>query len=130
MHGDDVANATAHLYERVKHVRGGLKAWRSEGQPLTIRATVTGPGPVATGTVQFGIDGYTLHVVDTKQATDHKMHVVGMHPETAYKLKAVSTSATATGSAEGTFTTGKLPANAPATRATRCRSSSTSGPTS
>jgi hypothetical protein len=68
----------------------------------------------AASEVQFGIDGYTLHVVDAKVATDHKIHVVGMHPETAYKIKAVSTSATATGSAEGTFTTGKLPTNAPA----------------
>ncbi|HWP04753.1 MAG TPA: aryl-sulfate sulfotransferase [Polyangiaceae bacterium] len=68
----------------------------------------------ASSEVQFGTDGYTLHVVDTKQATDHKVHVVGMHPETSYKIKAVSTSAAATGSAEGTFTTGKLPTNAPA----------------
>jgi hypothetical protein len=68
----------------------------------------------ANSEVQFGIDGYTLHIVDINPTTTHEVHVVGMHPEQAYKIKAVSTSLTATGSAEGTFTTGKLPANAPA----------------
>jgi hypothetical protein len=67
----------------------------------------------ANSEVQFGIGGYQLHVVDATATTDHRVHVVGMHPETAYQIKAVSTSSTATGSAEGTFTTGKVPTNLP-----------------
>jgi len=68
----------------------------------------------ANSEVQFGTGGYQLRIVDANAVTAHKVHVVGMHPETAYMIKAVSTSATATGSAEGTFTTGKVPANLPA----------------
>jgi arylsulfate sulfotransferase len=67
----------------------------------------------AASEVQFGVGGYQLHLVDSTLATDHKVHVVGMHPETAYQIKAVSTSASATGSAEGSFTTGKVPASLP-----------------
>ena len=63
----------------------------------------------ASSEVQFGVGGYQLRVVDSSQVTSHKVHVVGMHAETAYQIKAVSTNATATGSATGTFTTGKLP---------------------
>jgi hypothetical protein len=68
----------------------------------------------ASSEVQFGVGGYALHIVDAALTTEHRVHVVGMHPETKYSIKAVSTSATATGSAEGDFTTGKLPTNAPA----------------
>jgi hypothetical protein len=68
----------------------------------------------ANSEVQFGIGGYQLHMTDATLATDHKLWVIGMHPETAYQIKAVSTSQTATGSAEGMFTTGKTPANLPA----------------
>src|SRR4029078_10788434 len=43
-----------------------------------------------------------------------------MHAATAYQIKAVSTNATATGSATGTFTTGALPSGTPkATGATK-----------
>jgi len=68
----------------------------------------------ANSAVEFGVDGYQFRVVDDALATEHRVHVVGMHAETAYDIKAVSTSPTATGSAEGDFTTGKLPSNAPA----------------
>jgi hypothetical protein len=68
----------------------------------------------ATSEVQFGVGGYQFRIVDSQAVTAHKVHVVGMHAETAYQVKALSTSATATGSAEGTFTTGKLPTGLPA----------------
>ncbi len=68
----------------------------------------------ANSEVQFGVGGYQLHVVDSELVTEHRVHVIGMHPETAYDLKAVSTSETAIGSATGTFTTGKTPATLPA----------------
>jgi hypothetical protein len=67
----------------------------------------------ANSEVQFGVGGYQFHVVDDAQVTMHKVHVVGMHAETAYQIKAVSTNTTATGSATGTFTTGKLPTGTP-----------------
>ena len=67
----------------------------------------------ASSEVQFGVGGYQLRVVDSSQVTSHKVHVVGMHAETAYQIKAISTNATATGSATGTFTTGKLPTGTP-----------------
>ena len=67
----------------------------------------------ANSEVQFGAGGYQFHIVDSNQVTSHKVHVVGMHAQTAYQIKAVSTNATATGSATGTFTTGALPANTP-----------------
>src|SRR6185369_7017355 len=67
----------------------------------------------ANSEVQFGVGGYQFRIVDSNQVTSHKVHVVGMHAQTAYQIKAVSTNATATGSATGTFTTGALPANTP-----------------
>src|SRR6185436_6185210 len=39
--------------------------------------------------------------------------VIGMHAGKTYKLKAISTNAQGTGSREGTFTTGALPAGVP-----------------
>ncbi|HEY3496492.1 MAG TPA: aryl-sulfate sulfotransferase [Polyangiaceae bacterium] len=67
----------------------------------------------ANSEVQFGVGGYTLRIVDDALVTEHRVHVLGMHAETAYDLKAVSTNQTATGSAESDFTTGPLPENAP-----------------
>ena len=67
----------------------------------------------ASSEVQFGVGGYQLRVLDSSQVTSHKVHVVGMHAETAYQIKAISTNATATGSATGTFTTGKVPTGTP-----------------
>ena len=68
----------------------------------------------ANSEVQFGIDGYQFRIVDPSEVTEHRVHVVGMRAETAYAIKAVSTSQTATGSAEGSFTTGEVPAGLPA----------------
>ncbi len=68
----------------------------------------------ANSEVQFGVGGYQLRVVDTREVTEHRVHVVGMHAETTYSIKAVSTNTTATGSAEGDFTTGALPSELPA----------------
>jgi len=96
--------------------------------PLTVSNLMIEPNPrmslscyvswttseAASSEVEFGVGGYQFRVVDETLATEHRVHVVGMHAETAYDIKAVSTSATATGSAEGDFTTGKLPTNVPA----------------
>ncbi len=101
----------------------GGGAGGSPAGALTISALKIDPNPrmtlscyvswttsaAASSEVQFGTGGYQLRIVDTAQVTSHKVHVVGMHAETAYQIKAISTSATATGSATGSFTTGKLP---------------------
>ncbi len=63
--------------------------------------------------VHFGEDSFDLRIVDRSLVTKHKVYVIGMHPRTTYRLKAVSTNATATGAAEGQFTTGALPAGFP-----------------
>ncbi len=64
--------------------------------------------------VQFGVGGYELRIVDSELVTEHRVHVVGMHAETSYAIRAVSTNETATGSADGDFSTGALPENMPA----------------
>jgi len=68
----------------------------------------------ANSEVQFGVDGYQFRIVDPNEVTEHRVHVLGMHAETDYSIKAVSTNQTATGSAEGSFTTGQVPADLPA----------------
>lgn len=68
----------------------------------------------ANSEVRFGQGGHEFRVVVDDMTTEHRVHVVGMHAETDYDIKAVSTSATATGSAEGAFTTGSLPSIIPA----------------
>lgn len=63
--------------------------------------------------VQFGEGGLKLSVRDDAPVTEHRVHVIGMHAETAYQVRAVSTAGAAQGSADGEFTTGKLPAGLP-----------------
>jgi hypothetical protein len=81
---------------------------------MTLGCTVSWTTSVPANTeVQFGVGGYQFHTTVAEQTTDHQLFVVGMHAQTAYQIKAVSTNDTATGSAEGTFTTGALPTNLP-----------------
>jgi hypothetical protein len=63
----------------------------------------------ASSEVQFGEGGYTFRIRDAALTTEHRVLVIGMHASKTYQIKAVSSTATATGSAEGTFTAGKLP---------------------
>lgn len=67
----------------------------------------------ANSEVDFGIGGYEYRIVDPAEVTEHRVHVVGMRAETAYAIKAVSTNQSATGSAEGDFTTGQVPQELP-----------------
>jgi hypothetical protein len=67
----------------------------------------------ASSEVDFGEASYQFRIRDSAMVTAHKVLVIGMHAEKAYKIKAVSSNADGTGSAEGTFTTGKLPASVP-----------------
>jgi hypothetical protein len=68
----------------------------------------------ASSEVQFGETDYAFRIRDATLVTDHRVLVIGMHASKKYKLKAVSSTATATGSLEGEFTAGKLPSGIPA----------------
>jgi hypothetical protein len=63
----------------------------------------------ATSEVDFGDGSYQYRIRDGATITAHRVLVIGMHAQTAYKIKAVSSNDQGTGSAEGMFTTGKLP---------------------
>jgi hypothetical protein len=63
--------------------------------------------------VQFGVEGYQFHIVQNESVTAHRVLVIGMHAETSYLVKAVSTNSAGTSSSEATFTTGALPNGLP-----------------
>ena len=67
----------------------------------------------ASSEVDFGHGEYAFRIRDDAAVTRHRVLVIGMHAETGYRLRAVSTSDTGTGSVEGTFTTGALPEGIP-----------------
>jgi hypothetical protein len=67
----------------------------------------------ASSEVEFGVDGYQLRISDATETTQHRVYVVGMHAETKYKLRALSNTKAAKGTAEAEFTTGKLPKSLP-----------------
>ena len=67
----------------------------------------------AASEVDFGEQDYEFRIRDATLVTGHRVLVIGMHAETAYKIRAFSGNAQGTGSAEGTFTTGKLPSALP-----------------
>jgi hypothetical protein len=63
----------------------------------------------ANSVVQFGETAYDFEISDETPVTDHKVLVIGMHASKSYMLKAISGSASGT----GTFMTGALPATIP-----------------
>lgn len=67
----------------------------------------------ASSEVDFGESDYAFRIKDATPTMQHRVLVIGMHAQKAYKIKAVSTTASATGSLEGTFTTGMLPSGLP-----------------
>jgi hypothetical protein len=67
----------------------------------------------ANSEVQFGVGGYQFHIVTDEQVTEHRVLVIGMHAETSYKIRAVSSTAGGSASVEGSFTTGALPSGLP-----------------
>ena len=68
---------------------------------------------VSSSEVQFGVDEYQFHIVRDEAVTAHRVLVIGMHAETAYRIKAVSSNSAGAASAEATFTTGALPTGLP-----------------
>lgn len=67
----------------------------------------------ANSEVQFGQGTYQFHIVSDVGTTAHRVLVIGMRAEKKYLIKAVSTNSAGYGSAEGSYTTGKLPAGLP-----------------
>ncbi len=67
----------------------------------------------ASSEVQFGAGTYQFHIVADEAVTSHRVLVIGMVAQTDYLIKAVSATAGGSVSAEGTFTTGALPAGLP-----------------
>ncbi|HTQ07743.1 MAG TPA: aryl-sulfate sulfotransferase [Polyangiaceae bacterium] len=63
----------------------------------------------ANSVVQFGDTAYEWEISDDTMVTDHKVLVIGMHAMTSYMIKAISGSASGT----GTFMTGMMPATIP-----------------
>ncbi len=64
----------------------------------------------STSEVRFGEGAYQFVIRDQTPTKEHRVVVIGMHAETEYMLQAASSTASGTGTAEGSFTTGKLPA--------------------
>jgi hypothetical protein len=115
---------------------GGATAGAGDVAPSTTAPVVSGltvePNPnstlscyvswttdvAASSEVQFGAGQYQFHIVHAELVTAHRVLVIGLHASTDYLLKAVSTNAAGSSSAEGTFTTGALPAALPAASVT------------
>jgi hypothetical protein len=80
----------------------------------TLSCFVTWTTDVAsTSEVQFGAGSYQFHIVDGTPVTAHNVLVIGMYATTTYLIKAISSDAGGSASAEGTFTSGALPAGLP-----------------
>ena len=67
----------------------------------------------ASSEVQFGLDGYQFHIVNSEAVTAHRVLVIGMHAESVYLIKAVSSNAAGSTELEGSFTSGALPEGLP-----------------
>lgn len=63
--------------------------------------------------VQFGEGSYEFKIHDGAEVTNHRVLVIGMHAETSYLIKAVSSNSKNTLEDESTWTTGALPINVP-----------------
>jgi hypothetical protein len=64
--------------------------------------------------VQFGEGALGWEIEGASGVTDHEVLVIGMHAQTAYQIRALSTGASGTVEGMATFTTGALPAQIPA----------------
>ena len=116
--------------------RGGTAGSGQSGQggtadPGTAPSAVTGlkidPNPnsvlscyvswstdqAASSTVQFGAGSLQWEISDAALTTTHKVLVIGMKAQQTYMIKAISANSGGQVSAQGTFTTGTLPATIP-----------------
>jgi hypothetical protein len=63
--------------------------------------------------VQVGVDGYQFRIRDDTEVTNHHILVIGMHADTNYHIKAISTNGSSTLQDETTWRTGALPEGIP-----------------
>jgi Arylsulfotransferase (ASST) len=63
--------------------------------------------------VQFGEGNYEWEVSDSTPVTAHRVFILGMHADTTYQVKAISTNAGGSVSLNGSYTTGSLPSTIP-----------------
>jgi hypothetical protein len=96
----------------------GLAIERNPNMTISCFVSWTTP-EAATSEVHFGETDYEFRVRDEALVTEHRVLVIGMHPETTYKIKAVSGNAQGAGSAEGTFMAGELPSSFPTAMLTK-----------
>ena len=63
--------------------------------------------------VQFGVNGYQFRIRDDTEVTNHHVLVIGMHAETTYRIRAISSNNDSTLQDDTTWTTGSLPVGVP-----------------
>ena len=63
--------------------------------------------------VQFGVNGYQFRIRDDTEVTNHRVLVIGMHAETTYRIRAISSNNDITLQDDTTWTTGQLPVGVP-----------------
>ncbi len=63
--------------------------------------------------VQFGKEEYEYTIYDSAPVTDHRVFVFGMHAETRYLIKAISSNGETTVEDEAVWTSGSLPVGVP-----------------
>jgi len=79
---------------------------------LSVYANWTTEAPMDSE-VQFGVDGYQYRIYDNTKVTNHHVLVIGMHAETTYKIRAISSNNETTLKDETTWRTGSLPVGVP-----------------
>ncbi len=91
----------------------GLKIDASSKNVLSASVSWTTDKP-ADSTVQFGeSSSYDWEISDSTSVTSHKVLVIGMHANTSYQIKAMSSANGCTGNTTSTFKTGALPTQIP-----------------
>jgi hypothetical protein len=90
----------------------GLEIEPNPNMTISCFVSWTTPEP-ATSEVEFGEGDYEFRIRHEELVTEHRVLVIGMHAETTYRIRAVSSNAQGQGSAEGMFETGTLPAGIP-----------------
>jgi hypothetical protein len=106
--GGDGASGTGGAAALPAPVVSGLVVEPNPNSTLSAYVSWTTDVP-ADSAVEFGVGGYEFRIRDEAAVTEHRVLVIGMHADSTYALRAVSTTAGGSGSAEGTFATGSLP---------------------
>jgi len=90
---------------------GGISGLMIAPNPNSVLSCIVSwqTAAAAGSTVDFGVAGYQWEISDQTPVTEHRVVVIGMHAQQTYMVKAVSGGL----SAEGMFTTGKLPDTVP-----------------